>query len=126
MQTSAAGLPQLEFAQHHVFGWCDPGARPGQVDPAPVGEGPVVEWIARRHVDVGLELAAVMDDVEHAASTPPDSRTQRLVRRHVVVRLGELALQGCQVGWPQQQDHVDIGSQPRLAVDAGGDRACVQ
>jgi hypothetical protein len=79
----------LQLAHDHVLRRRDPGAVALQVDPAPMLERPGVQGVLSRDVDVGLELARVVNQVEHAARGARQLELQGLVRRHVVQRIGK-------------------------------------
>jgi hypothetical protein len=114
---------ELQLAQDHVLGRGDPRSQTFELDPAPVLEGPGVQWIRSRDIEVRLELRRMVDQVEHAACDASNLEPQRLVGRHVVERLGERLAQGGEVSRLKQHHHIDVGGQPRLAVDARGNRS---
>jgi hypothetical protein len=60
-------------------------------------ERPCVRRIAQREVDVRLELAGVVYQVEHASAAAAQLQAQRLLRRNVIVRLGKSRSQSGQI-----------------------------
>src|SRR5206468_5275874 len=79
----AAFAQEFELAQDHVLGRRDPGLSSPDADPAAVLQRPGVEGIARREVDVGLELRRVMNQVECTAGAARDLDQECFLRRDV-------------------------------------------